>query len=168
MSDQFDMQLKLAGHTGLDEGGFAQVQLLFSIVERFTKAAADGAAGTTTANTKVFANPFAFPLRIVRATYNPTGGGLTANDTNFATLNILTDDGAGGAPAAAKVMNTTLTGTAASGNWTQNVNVVWPASGDVAAQLTVPVGGVIWFSIGKTAGGVAVPAGEVALVLAKM
>lgn len=163
MSDLYDQQAKIAGTIGNDEGGEAATLNLFALVARYSKTAADGAASTATSNTKIFTNPFTTPLKIVRATAQGNGAGLTADNTNYATISLLTDDGAGGAPAAAMTIITQLT---AQGTWTSNVSVAF--ANPTAAALTVPAGGNIWFAISKTGTGVVVPISDYQIVLAKL
>ncbi len=168
MADPSDIQAKIAGTLGLDEGGETAVANLFGFHERITHASAENAV-TNVANTKVFVNPYPYPLRLLGASYNPTGAGLTADNTNFATINVLTDDGAGGTPvaglSAVTTLNTSVTG--ATGNWTQNISENFAVSN--GAALGVPVGGVVWFNIVKSgAGGVDVPAGELTVLFQKL
>ncbi len=167
MSDLYDIQAKIAGTLGLDEGGETAVANLFAFSERVTHASAENAA-TNVANTKVFVNPYAYPLRVMAANYNPTGAGLTADNTNNATINILTDDGAGGTPVAAltavTTLNTSVTG--ATGNWAQNVSENFAVSN--AAAQAVPVGGVVWFNVVKAGTGVDIPAGELTVLFGKL
>src|SRR5689334_15074199 len=81
--------------------GELAAQFAFAYTQGFSKTAADGAAATTTAATGFFWNPHPFPLYVTGATYVSQAGTITADAANFATLNILTDNGAAGAPAAA-------------------------------------------------------------------
>lgn len=168
MSDLGDIQAKIAGTMGLDEGGDVAVANLFAYHERFTHASSENAT-TNVANTKVFANPFPYPMRLLGAKYNPTAAGLTADNTNFATINILTDDGLGGTPAigltAVATLNTSVTG--ATGNWTQNVNVNFAVLN--GAAMAIPVNGVVWFNVVKSgAGGLDIPVGELVVLMAKV
>lgn len=168
MSDLTTIQKKIVGHQALDAGGDAAVASLFSFAERINHASTENAV-TNVANTKMFVNPYSYPLRVLSAKYNPTGAGLTADNTNFATINILTDDGAGGTPVAGmsaiSTLNTSVTG--ATGNWAQNVNVNFATVN--GAALAVPVGGVVWYNVVKSgAGGADIPAGELVVAFAKV
>lgn len=168
MADPYDIQVKIAGTLGLDEGGETAVANLFAFHERVTHASAENAV-TNVANTKLFVNAYPYPLRLMAASYNPTGAGLTADNTNFATINVLTDDGAGGTPVAGLVavttLNTSVTG--ATGNWTQNVSENFAVNN--GAALAIPVGGVVWWSVVKSgAGGADIPAGELTVIIGKL
>lgn len=167
MSDLSDIQAKISGTLALDEGGEVAVANLFAFSERITHASAENAT-TNVANTKVFVNPYPYPLRVMAANYNPTGAGLTADNTNFATINVLTDDAAGGTPAialtAVTTLNTSVTG--ATGNWAQNVNENFAVLN--AAAQAVPVGGVVWFNVVKSGAGLDIPAGELTVLFGKI
>lgn len=168
MSVLKEIQNKIAGTLGNDSGGEPAVRELFAFHERITHASAENAT-TNVANTKLFANPYSYPLRLIGAKYNPTGGGLTADNTNFATINVLTDDGLGGTPvaglSAVATLNSSVTG--ATGNWTQNVNVNFAVTNGAATG--VPVNGVVWFNVVKSgAGGLDIPAGELVVLFEKL
>ncbi len=165
MSDLYDVQAKIAGTMGNDEGGEAVVLNLFSHVVTYDKTAADGAASTATSNTKIWCNPYTTPMKILRATLNPAGT-LTASDTDYATVSLLTDDGAAGTPAAATTILTKLSASGGSGNWATSVSQVF--GNQTAAALTVPAGGCIWFAIAKAGSGVTVPISKIQIVLAKL
>jgi hypothetical protein len=162
MSNLGDVQTKLVGTTAQDLGGQATIDALFATEVVFDKAAADGAAGTATSNTKVWTNPYTTPRKILRAVIQGTSG-LTADNTNYATVQLLTDDGAGGAPAVAASV---ITQVSAQGSWTANVSVAF--ANFVAAQLAVPAGGNIWMSITKAGSGVVVPISKITIILAKL
>lgn len=70
--------------------------------------ATDAGATSNTANTKVWTNPFSYPVQLVSAVYN-TDANVAADATNFATVDLLTDDGAGGT----KVVGATIATNAA-------------------------------------------------------
>lgn len=169
MSALSTIQDKIIGVQALDVTSPADaVAELFAFPRSVAHASAENAT-TNVANTKVFVNPFSYPLKIKRAVYNPTGAGLTADNTNFATINILVDDGANGTPAiglvAVTTLNTSVTG--ATGNWTEDTNVNFAVLN--AENIDVPVNGVVWFNIVKSgAGGVDVPAGELTLLFQKL
>src|SRR5687768_12134846 len=150
MSDVGTILDKFVGTTGLDLGQEALVGIrgLFAKEAVFVKAAADGAAGTTTALTKMWTNPYPYPLRVDRVLYQPDAG-LTADNTNYATIILSKDDGADSAPAAVCSMNTQLTGT---GTFATDVSKV-AAETMFAADRVLAVGGNFWFSITKTAAG---------------
>jgi len=118
----------------------------------FTKAV-DGAAGTTTADTVIFTNPYDFTLYVQAAKIVSTSGGLTADNTNFATITIKTDNGAGGATGIALTLTTAITD---SGNWTvnqaKNFTVV------TGANVALLPGANLFINIAKSGTGVAVNA----------
>ncbi len=166
MSDMTDIQLKVAGTTALDEGGLSAVQQLFSHVVAYKKAAVD----TTLLETyllKVWTNPHSYPVKLARAVYNPDAT-LTANTSNYATVALQTDDGADGTPATAKVFTTSTVAGGGSGNFVADTQVLFPASGDVAAALTVAAGANVFLSVAKAGAGILVPAGVLAFELYKL
>lgn len=121
----------------------------------YRKTSADGMATTTTANTMIgFMNPFDFSIQLVSAFAVAVGGTLTANDTNYATITMLFDDGAAGTPAVAATWTTTTTGT---GNWAVGVK---EAATITTANKVLVAGGVVWFNIAKAAAGVVVPTSD--------
>lgn len=167
MSDLSDIQAKISGTMGLDEGGDTAVANLFAFHERITYASSENAV-TNLANTKLFVNPYPYPLRVMGAKYN-AGGTLTADNTNFASLNVLTDDAAAGTPVVAltaqTVLNTSVTG--ATGNIATNISYNLAVLN--AAAQTVPVGGVVWYNVVKSgAGGADLPAGELVVLFQKV
>lgn len=167
MSDLSDIQNKIVGTLALDEGADTAVANLFAFHERYTYASSENAV-TNFANTKIFVNPYPYPLRVIGAKYNP-GGTLTADNTNFASMNVLTDDALAGTPVTAltaqTVLNTSVTG--ATGNLATNISYNFAVSN--GAAQTVPVGGVVWFNIIKSgAGGADVPAGELVVLFQKV
>lgn len=91
--------------------------------------------------------------------YSPQSGGLTANDTNYATISISHNDDAGGSLTAVASVTTQITG--GSGNWTANRSVNIPA----ATNPSIPAGKALHFVIAKTGSGVVVPSGIVFLEL---
>lgn len=134
---------QLGGKPTIDEA------LAFEVL--FDKAAADGAAGTATTDTLVWVNPYTVPVYLQSAYVVPTGAGLTADATNNATVTFRTRDGIGGASAAALTLVTDVAG----GTWTQNQSKA--ITTQTMANLAVPVGGHITFSITKGGTGVVVP-----------
>lgn len=71
--------------------------------------ATDGGATSNTANTKLWTNPFSYPVQVVSANYN-TDANVAADATNFATVDLLTDDGAGGTKVVGASVATNATG----------------------------------------------------------
>lgn len=173
MSDVGKLINRLRGTLGIEE--VALFDGLFDVPsDVFDKAADDGAAATTTADTKIWSNPYPFPVQIVGITYSATGGGIAANDTNYAQIQAKADDGLGGATAIGAVIQTTLTnigGFQASGNISANVGVTGPGivSGTVGLPGSiVPVGGNLFVAITKVGAGVVVRAGKLCVRLRKI
>jgi hypothetical protein len=132
-------------------GGVATIDELAAIEIIFDKAAADGMASTTTTDTLVWMNPYTVPVYLQSAEAVATGAGITADVSNNATITFRTRDGVGGASAAALTIVTDVAG----GNWTQNQRKA--ITTQTIANLAVPVGGQITFSIAKGGTGVVVP-----------
>lgn len=132
-------------------GGLDTIDESLAIHIPFDKTAADAMASTTTTDTLVWMNPFAYPVYLYSAEAVATGAGITADATNNATITFRTRDGVGGASAAALTIVTDVAG----GNWTQNQRKA--ITTQTKANLAVPVGGQITFSIAKGGTGVVVP-----------
>jgi|SRR6185436_7468482 len=140
------------------------LECLFDDYVIIDKAADDGMASTTTADAKQWSNPFDFPVQVVGLTYNATGGGIAANDTNYAQLQIKVDDGAGGAAALAMQLETKIT--AGTGNVTANIGV--STTTKQSGGTVVPVGGNLFFGIAKQGSGVIVRAGKIVVRLRRI
>jgi hypothetical protein len=138
------------------------VHQAFDIVVQFSKTAADGAAATNTADTVIFTNPFDFNLVVADARIVTLGAGVTADNTNFATLTIKTDNGAGGATAIALTAATTVTdlGTLAS-------NVSKRFTAKTGANVIVAAGANVFLNITKSGAGVVVPISNIIVRLQK-
>jgi hypothetical protein len=150
-----DFKKGLAGLVQTAAGAPMPVVHQFSdLFAAFIKAAADGAAATPTADTLFYSNPYDFTMYVVSAKFTPTGAGITADNVNFATLAVKTNDGAGGATATAASITTAITD---SGNFTQNQSKSFTLI--TGANIAVPPGGGLWLNIAKAAAGVVVPAG---------
>ncbi len=132
-------------------GGVATIDELTAIEIPFDKTAADGMASTTTTDTLVWMNPYTVPVYLQSAEAVATGAGITADVSNNATITFRTRDGIGGASAAALSITTDVAG----GNWTQNQRKA--ITTQTIANLAVPVGGQVTFSITKGGTGVVVP-----------
>ncbi|HKY41377.1 MAG TPA: hypothetical protein VJN18_35835 [Polyangiaceae bacterium] len=132
-------------------GGLDTIDEALAIEITFDKAAADGMASTATTDTLVWVNPYAYPVYLYSAYGVATGAGITADASNNATITFRTRDGVGGASAAALSITTDVAG----GTWTQNVSKA--ITTQTKANLAVPVGGQITFSIAKGGTGVVVP-----------
>lgn len=148
------------------------VESAFDVIACFTKPAADGMASTTTAATKGndvnaigggFTNMYAYDLEVVGFAISPNAT-LTADAANNAVINILTDDGADSAPAAALSLTTSIAAPG-SGNWAVDVQQkVTQATANAAtkgtltaANLRLRPGANLFISIAKNGTGVVVP-----------
>jgi hypothetical protein len=132
-------------------GNTATIDELVAFEVMFDKAAADGAAATATTDTIVWLNPYTVPVYLQSAQAVGVGAGITADASNNATITFRTRDGVGGASAAALTIVTDVAG----GSWTSNQNKA--ITTQTIANLAVPVGGQITFSIAKGGTGVVVP-----------
>lgn len=119
---------------------------------QWTKSAADGMASTATAETVIGCTPYGLPVGTKFALV--PAAALTANDTNFANINIAKRT-AGGAATTIATFQTTITG--GTGNWTQWSPVTVDSTVAAAAADAITV------AITKTAGGVVVPAAVINL-----
>jgi hypothetical protein len=137
----------LGDSTVLLHGGEPVVQQLTDFWVRFTKASDDGTASTATADTLVWGNPFDFICEVVAARY-VANGTITADNTNFATLQVKTQNAAAGATAVAAALSTTITD---SGNVATDIAEAFTLT---PANVQVPVGGTLKFAITKAAAGV--------------
>lgn len=74
---------------------------------------------------------------------------LAADDTDFATINVYTQDGVGGSLSLAGTISTTITG--GTGNWTAFAPV------PLVSSISVPAGYIVTVEIQQDAGGAGVP-----------
>jgi len=149
------LKQKVAGTFAQDYGGMATVEQATDVFASFTKAAADGMASTTTANTYIgFSNPYDCQLELVSGVIYPAGA-LTADNSNYANIKILTDDAAAGTPAEALRWDTTIAAPG-TGSWVTSVAKM-SVSVRTAAACTLVPGAALWFAIAKTGTGVVVP-----------
>lgn len=132
-------------------GGLDTIDESLAIQITFDKAAADAMASTTTTDTLVWMNPYDYPVYLDSAYGVATGAAITADASNNATITFRTRDGVGGSSAAALTIVTDVAG----GTWTQNQSKA--ITTQTKANLAVPVGGQITFSIAKGGTGVVVP-----------
>lgn len=163
MSDALKMRNRLAAFA-LEES--LPIDALFDDYFIIDKAAADGMASTATADAKFWSNPFDFPVQVVGLTYNATGAGITASDTDYAAINIKTDDGSGGAAALAMKLETKTSASGGTGNITANIGASTTVKQSGGA--VVPIGGNLFFGISKTGAGVIVPAGKIVVRLRRI
>jgi len=152
MSNIGEYQKAQAGATASPYGGGPTVAQAYDFHERFDKLAQDAAAATATADTLLWTNPYDFTVYMVSAKLTCTGGGVTADNSNFATIALKSNDGVGGATATGLSITTAITD---SGNITANQ----PKSFTLltAAGAAIPAGGSIWLNIAKTGTGVQLP-----------
>jgi hypothetical protein len=151
----------LGGSTLLLHGGEPVAQQLTDFWVSFTKAADDGMAATATADTLVWSNPFDFICEVVGARYIANGT-ITADNTNFATLQVKTQNAAAGATAVAAALSTTITD---SGNVATDIAEAFTLT---PANVQVPVGGNLKFAITKAAAGVIVRSGIIMVRLRRV
>jgi len=160
MSNIGEYQKAQAGATASPYGGGPTVAQAYDFHERFDKLAADGAAGTATADTLLWSNPYDFPVYMVSARLTLTGAALTADNANFATIALKSNDGVGGATATGLSITTAITD---SGNISQNQPKAFTLV--TAAGAAVPAGGSIWLNIAKSGTGVVVPVSQISVRL---
>jgi hypothetical protein len=132
----------------------------FVVQERL---AADGAANTTIAATKMWVNPYQFPVRIVRAIIS-CDAAVTAHADNHATFTLQVDDGANGAPATAASATTDADDSNPFGT-TADVAEAMTLTG---ANCTVAPGACVFYAQAKGGSGVQLPARMVSLRLRRM
>jgi hypothetical protein len=132
--------------------------------------AIDAAANTVTASTWMYTNDTPYPMYILSASYVSPAGTVTADNTNFATFVIRTDNGAAGAPADAAQRSTTIAAPG-TGNIAAAIKADIITSGTITAANStarvLPPGGNLWYGITKGGTGFQVPAGSINVVLAK-
>lgn len=118
------------------------------------KPAADSMAADTTAYTA--ADQIRMPRagRVLGAYIQPAST-LTAHDTTYATINVVTGDGAAGAAVVAASQTTKITG--GSGNFAAGATEALTVSATLADTRFV-AGAVLSFNIAKASTGVVVPA----------
>lgn len=118
------------------------------------KAAADGAAGTATAEHVVYRATG--PVIVKSVEYVPDAA-LTANDTNFATITLSRRNADGTNSVTVASVSTKTTGGGGSGNWSQWVSVALALT---AANVAMVAGQILTIAITKPGAGVVVPAGQ--------
>lgn len=149
MSDQKTLLDRMRGTWGVEEAAEAFSQLLD--LDKTERLVADGDAASTLANTKMWSNPYSYPVQIVRFAVNADSA-VTGHATNIGTIDILRDDGADGTPVVAATVNTTLT--TGGGNWAADIDEVGVLT---PANCIVEAGGNVFYRQTKGASGVAFP-----------
>lgn len=142
---------KFAGDECLDEGGETTAFQILDETETFFKAAADGAAATATTDQWMWTNNTGGAVSLISGLFWVSAG-VTADNTNFATIQVKTDNGVGGASAVALSMTTAITD---SGNLTALASKALTLRN--GANATVVAGGSVYFAITKSGAGVVIP-----------
>lgn len=151
---------KFAGDQCLDEGTDATATQLFDETETYFKAAADGAAATATTDQWMWTNNTGGACTLISAMFWPSAS-VTADNTNFATLQIKVDNGIGGASAVALSLTTAITD---SGNLTALATKLFSTKG---ASQSIPAGATVYFAITKSGAGVVIPISAVTVRVRK-
>ncbi len=159
MSDWEKIANRLAGAFGQEEAIEAFRQ--FFDVGVTVAVAADAAANTNTSATKIWSNPFDYPVEVKSIDVN-TDSAVTAHASNYVDITITRDDGAGTAP----VTCATLTTDADSAtNIAANVDKAFTLT---AANCTIAAGANIFRTYAKAGSGVQLPAHTVKLRLRRV
>src|SRR6187399_1265538 len=145
---------KFAGDQCLDEGGEVTAGQFLDDCESYFKAAADGMASTATTDQWVFTNRTGGSILLLAPSIVTLGAGLTADNTNFATVQVKRDDGIGGASVVAWSITTAITD---SGNFTASVPKAFTLRSATATNVVVPANGNVFIAITKSGSGVVVP-----------
>lgn len=133
-------------------GGLATQDDLTAVYAQYYKAAADAMASTTTADTVIWVNPYPYPLYVDSGRIVGVAAGIATDETDYVTITIKTNDGAGGSTAIAL---TYASNAAGGGALTSNQSKAFPTL--TRANITVPVGGQLWINIAKAGAGKVVP-----------
>ncbi len=153
---------KIGGTECLDEGGEPVAFTLHDEWVLYKKTDPDGGPGNVTPVTFVWVNPYDCNVQLVGGKVVAFGSGITGNASNYATLNILTDDGNGSTPLVALAVSTLLSD---AGSFLAGIAKAFTQK--TPANTIVPPGGSVFFSITKNGSGVVVPIGAVVLRLRK-
>ena len=144
---------KYAGDQCLDEGGDLAANQLFDFTPPpFNKTAADGAAATATADTLFWTNPFDCNVVLISARLTTIGAGIVQDAANIATIQLKTDNGAGGATAVGLAVSS-LTGD--GGTFVSNISKAFTTR--TPANCVLVPGANLFFAITKGGTGVIVP-----------
>jgi hypothetical protein len=130
------------------EADYVHADVLF-----FDKASADAMANTTTSETYTGVY-FPRKVRLLSVTYVALATGITADNTNYATVTVSKRDSAAGNKATVATLTTTIT---SSGNVTTGAGKALVLT---AANVVVDAGSSFTFEIAKAGSGVIVPAGR--------
>jgi hypothetical protein len=153
-SDHFDGAAKITGEQGVKPNLYEMAKELGWRSAKAEKEAADGAAGTATAE-RPFHRADTYDQRIKSIRYLPAAA-LTADNTNYATLRVRKRTSTGGDGGIIASVTTQATG---SGNWTAFKPVTVTLDDTPDSNLDLKAGESLTFEITKTGTGVIVPAG---------
>lgn len=154
---------KLEGsNSGVYDGSVPKAarQIIRKVI-KLRKPSADAMAADTTAYTAADQEYMPYAARILGAYIQPQAT-LTAHDTNYATVNVVKGDNAGGAETVMASQTTKITG--GSGNWAAGVKQALTVSSTVA-NTRIAKGQVLGFSIAKASSGVVVPIHSITVIL---
>ena len=154
MSDQKTLLDRLAGTLGIEEGGGFPGEAMRQLydLDKTERLVADGDAASTLANTKFWSNPYSYPVQLVRFAVN-VDANVAGHATTIGTVEIYTDDGAGGTPVLAASV-TTDTDAPGGGNWVAGVDEVAALT---PANCVVAAGANVFYKQTKGSTGVAMP-----------
>ena len=153
---------KVEGSNGGDYDGpvpMAARQLIRKVI-KLRKPAADSMATDTTAYTAADQEYMPCAGRILGAWIQPQST-LTAHDSNYATVNVVSADNAAGT---AVVMASAATTTTGTGNWAAGVKEAMTVTSTVADRRFAK-GAVLGFSIAKASSGVVVPISSITVLV---
>lgn len=172
-ADHFDGHAAVARDNPLSAGNHSLLGLLKFLgrmpVPQWNKPAADGAAGTATAETPFYRHPLVQSgsplativdkLSIKDIKYTP-GAALTADNANYATITIRKRSALGADLGVVASVTTQITG---SGNWTAWVAVNLALANSSDSTVDMAPGDILTVQITKTGSGVVVPLGELSV-----
>lgn len=147
----------VAGTVGATDP-IGEVAKIHSYTVSFSKASDDAMASTTTSETYTGIY-IPYKCRLKSVTYSATTGGITADNTNYATVTVSKRDSAAANLTTIATLTTTIT---SSGNITQGAGKACVVTG---SAVIITAGSTITFSIAKAGSGVVVRAGTVTLEL---
>lgn len=143
-------------------GGLDTIDEALAVHYQYSKTAADAMASTTTADTVIWTNPFTVPVYVAAAKMTGIGAGIATDETDYVTITLKTNDGAGGSTAIAL---TYASNAAGGGALTSNQSKAFPTL--TRANITIPVGGQLWLNIAKAGAGKIVPVSNISVKLFK-
>ena len=108
-------------------------------------------AAASTAGTRTFDQSTSFPM-VVKAFKIITSGNVTADDTNYATVALVYNDGAGGSDTTIASKTTKITG--GTGNLTAGIAYSFAIT---AANARIPAGSQVQVKVTKAGTGVSLP-----------